>query len=226
MFNHLIMIGIIATEYFRYVEGGEPQAGDVLISNGHVLICIGSGQAIDSNTYKWVSSYQGPFKTSSISSYSIARIKDTTANQIDESTLVYDADLLPAGSLSSIFGNKNESEFYYNGIPNGQYSVTSGNVLDWIINTLKEIFSFIINIVTYIVRMVFVGWTFIVENMLTDLIQKVSGEEDILEMDATDYGKDGNKYTDDNVTLEKIIFDNVKIFNVNFFNLEEAEEGV
>ena len=132
-----------------------------------------------------------------------------------------DPTILVDGGTTSIFGGNEESEFYYNGIPDGKYSVTSRNILDWIVNALKDVFNFIVSLLAYLVRMVFVGWTFLIENLLTDTVKRISGEDDLLEIDATDYGEDGNQYTDDNITIEKIIFNDVKIFNVDFFNVEE-----
>lgn len=208
------------TEHFEDLGAVTAQAGDILYNPdiggwGHVMVCTGPGEAIESTTLSGGGDYKGPFKTTSISGYSVARIKESAANAIDESTLK--SSMAPA---STLFG-KDQSEFYYNGIPDGKYSVTSGNILEWIVNTLKEIFSFVANLITYVIRMVFVGWTFLIENMLTDIIQKISGEESVIKINATDYGKEGNKYTDDNVTIEKIIFDNIKIFDVDFFNVGE-----
>lgn len=215
--------------YFEKVTG-DVKPGDVYRINGsiiHVMIYLGEYGGEYTIAESWSSNFMGALLTnSSASSYTPYRIKSTIVKNIDATEVKTSTDGAGLTSTTSIFNHVEMSKFYYNGIPDGKYSVTSGNILDWIVNTLKEIFIFIINIIEYIVRMVFVGWTFIVENMLTDLIQKISGEDSILKMDATDYGKDGNKYTDDNVTLEKIIFDNVKIFDVNFFTTEESEEGV
>ena len=221
--GYVVPGGIRDTAHFESVSG-PAQPGDILRSSAHVLLCTAPGEGIEMNSATYTSGkLEGPFKTTRISSYSVIRIKKSAAAAIDETKLVTDPNL-PAGTVSNIFGGVNQSEFYYNGIPDGKYSVTSANIIDWIVNTLKEIFSFIANLITYIIRMVFVGWTFLVENMLTDFIKTVSGEENVVEINATDYGKNGNKYTDDNVTIERIIFDNVKIFNVDFFNIEETEE--
>lgn len=143
------------------------------------------------------------------------------AKNIDPSELNIDLSFV-SGSASGA----EQSEFYYNGIPDGKYSVSSVNLLTWIINAIKEIVSFLINIITYVIRMVFVGWTFLVENMVTDTIKNITGEEEVVEIDATDYGETGNKYTNDNITIEKIIFNKVKVFDIDFFgsDTEETEE--
>lgn len=209
---------------------GSAQPGDVYVSSGHVMIYLGehgNGYTIAESGCGYNSSDSwhqtngkccGPtLTTTSTGSYSAYRIKSSLVGDVNESDII--TDVSGGRSLSGAMGRAVEqSKFYYNGVPDGKYSVTSKNILEWIIEALADIFSFLVNILTYIIRMVFVGWTFLVENMLTDTIKRITGEEDLLKIDSTDYGKTGNKNTDDNITIERIIFDNVKVFDIDFFD--------
>ena len=202
------------------------QTGDIAITQTHVMVYVnnnGTHTFIHSagtngpvlNTWDDLSSrYKGNLLR-------YARVKQDVAADIDASELNTNPMLNGSGGS----GKVQQSKFYYNGIPDGRYSVTSVNPLEWIIDALKNIFSFLINLITYIVRMVFVGWTFIVEELFTAIIKGLTGEDDIIQPDATDYGENGNKFTDDNITIDKIIFDEVKVFDINFFKSDTAEEA-
>ena len=205
----------------KITSSSELQTGDIIIESTHVSVFVREG-----NEEYVIESINddGPFKNKysdvTESGAYFARVNSSVAEKIDASELTTNP--LLGGTAAS---NKNLSDFYYNGIPDGKYSVTSVNVLEWIIDALKNIFSFLINLITYIVRMVFVGWTFIVEELFTAIIKGLTGEDEILEPDATDYGENGNKFTDDNITIDKIIFDEVKVFDINFFKSKTAEEA-
>lgn len=209
--------------YFELATGGA-QPGDIYRNSGHVMIYLGSvgGDKYIAESNAIYPEFRGPYLSSpNLSGYTGYRIKESIISKID----IADVKSSPSGAgltgNSTLFNHIEQSEFYYNGIPDGKYSVVSGNIFDWIVNALKDVFNFIVSLLAYLVRMVFVGWTFLIENLLTDTVKRISGEDDLLEIDATDYGEDGNQYTDDNITIEKIIFNDVKIFNVDFFNVEE-----
>ncbi|MGN1299366.1 MAG: hypothetical protein ACI4UE_05235 [Candidatus Scatovivens sp.] len=206
--------GVRDTEHFQSVTG-PAQPGDILRSGSHVLICVKPGEGLEMNSKDYTGgNLKGPFVTHSISSYSVVRIKESAASQIDSSTLVTDPSISAGGNTTSLFGNnQNESEFYYNGIPDGKYSV-AGNFWDWIVESLLSIAKFVINIITYIIRMVFVGWTAIMENLITYAVESVTNEKALLDVDAT------NAETNDNITIETIVFNKVRAFDVNFFNMD------
>ena len=201
------------SDYFEKVTG-DWQAGDVLKSNSHVVIYlgpegIGGYNMAHSTTPDFVGAKLE--NRSSFSGYTAYRITPDVAEALDETTLTNN----PVGGMVSAAGAVPQSEFFYNGVPDGKYSVTAGAALDWIIETLKEIFEFLINIIFYIMRMVPVGYTAIVENWITNTIRTMVGEEN-LDIETTGTETDGT------ITLEKIIYDEVNIFNVNFFEYVET----
>lgn len=210
--------GVKDTTHFQTVTG-EPQPGDLGIwpsKHVYVYVCSGDINIIESNSG---GTKKGPFiKAGDYSSRTIVRIKESAASEIDSSSLVTDPSISAGGNTTSLFGNnQNESEFYYNGIPDGKYSV-AGNFWDWIVESLLSIVKFLINIITYIVRMVFVGWTAIMENLITYAVESVTNEKALLDVDAT------NAETNDNITIETIVFNKVRAFDVNFFNIDSSEK--
>ena len=108
------------------------------------------------------------------------------------------------------------SNFYYNGIPDGKYSVTKG-FFERLIESLSEIFDFLIGLITMIVRMVFVGWTAIFETLITSTVKTVSGDSDIISVPVTSTDIE----SDENISIEKIVFNEISVFDVNFFNFND-----
>lgn len=226
----------------EYVTDGSLQLGDLLTGTNHVYIYIGElgtkngfGDIAESGCFVSNPSPSNPSHGASMHDYrnngggstvegfKTARIKSDVAAGItsySESPTGVDV----SGGTTNIFANGEESEFYYNGIPDGKYSI-AGNFWEWIVDSLLAVFEFLVNLCGYVVRMVFVGWTFIVEEFVTNTINSITNTDTVLDIDSTTIEGSGfNFETDDNITIEKIIFDQVKVFDVNFFNIESDEE--
>ena len=111
------------------------------------------------------------------------------------------------------------SKFYYNGIPDGKYSVTK-TFFQMIIDSLSQVFDYLVGILLLPVRMVFIGWTAIAEKIINDTMTALSGGENVtsLRLDTAEIN------TDEGVSIEKIIFNDVSIFDVNFFNFNDEKE--
>lgn len=113
----------------------------------------------------------------------------------------------------------------YNGAPKLKeidYLGTSNvGILRWIFSTIKQILNFIINLITYIVRMQILGWTNIIESILNNTILGISGHNENGGVDAF-FGTNGTSISGDRLTVESIFFNQVPIFDANFFNFETA----
>lgn len=144
--------------------------------------------------------------------YRIWRLTEEAAAKLgDVSTFNSGGNLVAGGNSGG--GIQNMSNFYYNGIPDGKYSVTKG-FWDRLIDILAEIFDFLIGLMTMLVRMVFVGWTAIFETLITSTVKTVSGDGDILSVPVTSTDVESNE----NISIEKIVFNQISVFDVNFFN--------
>lgn len=192
-------------------ELSELQTGDIAVTEGHVMVYVNNG-GTPTFIHSWAkdgpvlhtwdnlpSKYKGKLLAR-------ARVKKEVANLIDESSL----NINPSLGGESLFGSGiEESEFYYNGVPDGRYSVADSFWMV-IVDALKDIFTFLVNILFYIIRMVFVGFTAIFELLLTYILESIAGESN-LKIDTTTTESSGN------ITVESIIFNRVNIFDVNFF---------
>lgn len=111
-----------------------------------------------------------------------------------------------------------DGEFYYAGTTRGSYKPSDG-IFSWALNLLKEIASFLLNLIPNAVRMAFVGYTALAEKVLTWALESTAGVnlagEDINATDLT-------KLTDstNNVTVQAIVYNMVPALNVNFFDTE------
>ena len=147
------------------------------------------------------------------------RLKDSVAENLDSSTFESGGELGAGVSNATSTGMRKKltvSEWYYNGIPDGKYSVV-GTVFELIIDNLGQIFDYIVGLLTLVVRMVFVGWTTLVEKLVNFTVQSVTGGEPLDKITTTDIDVD----TGDYISIEKIIFNQISVFDVNFFNFNE-----
>ena len=207
--------------YFSKVTTGDWKPGDILHLNTynestkegtrHVMVYLG-----DMGGYKVAHSVSGEFKGASLgnntSGYSAYRLNPDVCTAIDETNCKVSAGASLVGLGSSSMGT--ESEFYYNGVPDGKYSV-AGSFFEWIVQALAEVFKFLVNIIFYIFRMVFVGFTAIVDNLITYVVRSITGDDTAsFFKDATSGWRDDGKEVP-KVNIETIIFDDT--FDVNFF---------
>lgn len=103
-------------------------------------------------------------------------------------------------------------EFFYSGTQEGEY-VVEASIWEKILKTLSEIADYILGIMTLGFRGVVVGWIAIMEIILTLLLDPA---KDIATI-AIDSVTSVNGYTNDVITIEKIIFNDVKILDANIF---------
>ncbi len=199
-----------------YVEkvSGSAKPGDIGCSKKHVWVYLGNMQGRWTAESNSTPDFAGPQLSSKVNAatYGYYRIKESYANTVTTYKESPDGTDLAGSS----FGAKQfeESKFYYNGIPDGKYSVTA-SFTEWIIDALKDILDYIIGIITLCQRMPFVGWTTIIENLITNTIYNIDhdGENDT----KKDQHPTSTKVDESTVTIESIIFNDLDILNVDFF---------
>lgn len=114
-----------------------------------------------------------------------------------------------------------DDEFYYAGTQKGQYTVSEG-IFEWLLNSIGDIADWLLGIITMGFRMVFVGWTALLEKMLTWALESTSGlnaEGDVIESNT-----DLTAITDstNNVTIEAIVYNHVAALDANMFRYERT----
>ncbi len=112
-----------------------------------------------------------------------------------------------------------EDEFYYAGTTEGSY-VPRFNIFSWLINNIGEIADWILGIITMAPRMVFVGWTALLEKMLTWALESTTGvsADGSLVESSTDLT--GLSDSSNNITVEAIVYNKVAGLNIDFFELD------
>lgn len=110
-----------------------------------------------------------------------------------------------------------EGEFYYAGSTEGSY-VPSVNIFAWLLNCLGDIADWLLGILTLGIRMVIVGWTALLEKILTWSLESTTG----LSAGGGAVGSDLSSISDssNNVTIEAIVYNKVAGLDIDFFNLE------
>ncbi len=118
-----------------------------------------------------------------------------------------------------------DGEFYYAGTQKGQYTVSEG-IFEWLLSRIGDIADWLLGIITMGFRMVFVGWTALLEKMLTWAIESTSGVN--VNGDVVESNTDLTSITDssNNITLEAIVYNHVSALNANLFDLERDIEDL
>lgn len=229
--------------HFDEISGVEAIAGDIICWGGHVGIAIGNGYMIDSChmgpngeiTKRPISNYSD---AQTGHSYTVLRIKASVAEDLVSSGALNTTWYATAkfkespgagtsggggGSSQAPSTNPGDSviddsekyeiirhgygdsdKFYYNGMP------LTGNYLgrdksNWLIDALANVADWLVGIMTLGYKIQIVGWTSIFQNIATEAVNLIVNET-------------ANK----KVTAETILFNQIQILDVNFFNFDTA----
>jgi len=113
-----------------------------------------------------------------------------------------------------------EGDFYYGGTTKGKY-VPQESIFSWIINLLGELIDWLFGIMTMGVRMVFVGYTALVEHWLTNALEVASGiKANGDEVSSTDISTLSD--SSNSVTVQGIVYNMIPALDVNFFKEENG----
>lgn len=197
--------GLGNSPYWEDVTNQTLQPGDLVISSSHVEMYIGNNENANFGNYP----YAGKITTG-------PRLGSDFSKAYRLSSTV---EVTPTGSLpsSSSRSSVDLSEFYFNGIPDGKYSLAYTNIWTKIIETLAQIADYLIGLLTYIVRIPFIGWTAIVDNLLNWTVNTVTDtgvtEEDMgiesVEVEGAD--------DDTRLTSDGLIYNDYPLTDINIF---------
>lgn len=209
-----------STTYFDYYTPsncGGLKLGDLVVEGTHIMVYVGNNMMVHSGNIGGNQGVGGgPLTHDPLpANYSkVFRLNQKAADEILQLNTTGGV----VGAATSAKGKGGISEvdmadFYYNGIPDGKYSVTKG-FFARIIDALKDIFNFLIGLIPNIIKMVFVGWAAIFESLITTAVKTATGDENLETVPVTSTDIESG----DNITIEKIVFNKMSIFDVNFFN--------
>ena len=208
------------SEYWEEVTLSDSLPGDVAIftDHSHAELITGAGNSEHANFGVGNRDGVNPnikINSSPSSSIKVFRLKSTV-------------DVDPSGTVSSSVNSSgnvtNFSNFYFSGIPDGTYSIASTSIWATIINTLASIADYLIGILTYIIRIVIVGWTSIIDRLFNWSVNKVSNTGTT----AEDLGISGADVDDtdssDRVTLESLFYGEYDLVDINIFDTSDVVE--
>lgn len=112
-----------------------------------------------------------------------------------------------------------DGDFYYAGTTDGAY-VPSFNIFAWLVNHIGDIADWILGIITMGFRMVFVGWTALLEKLLTWALESTTGVTADGSVVDSSTDMSGLNDSSSNITVEAIVYNKVAGLNIDFFDLE------
>lgn len=168
--------------------------------------------------------------------YYVARITNEAAGALNENNVTT--------MFNEVTGAADDYGLYY-GTTQGRYT-GSYNIGDWLFDKIAGFFDYLVGILTYVIRIPILGWTNIVEFMVNNFIDEISGANEVQEQQqeeqefigppteeqiAEEKEKEQEQEklykpaaTDkwERVNIEDIIYNHVPILDVNFFSFDEA----
>lgn len=216
--------------YFDYHSGTGYQPGDLIVSSTHIMCYVGdgtdyNGKSVSDLIIHSASSNHLTVNSLAESGYGGQILGYYTFNskalaEMDKANFNYNGSSVSLKN-SAQKNNNAMSNFYYNGIPDGKYSVTK-SFFSVLIESLGQIMDWIIGLLTMMVRMVFVGWAAIIEWVINTAVKGLTGGGNMNSVPVT-----GTEIqSGDNITIEKILFNKIGIFDVNFFNFNDEDPNL
>ncbi len=209
--------------YQNVSYSGESSAkiGDILISSHHVMIYVGNGKIVDcanaSGQHPGVALRNVPSDVGLI-----ARLKDSAASSITQLVTSYN------GVAVSANGSSGEaidySNFFFNGIPDGKYSLASRkSIFQIIVDALSALLDFFVGLLTYLIRGVIISFISVFDRLINNTIGSMNGEVKTLKeagIDAND--ADDPTSINRHVTIEGLVFgdEDMDVFDVNIFRVD------
>lgn len=212
-------VGACAVNWFEGYQYGsmdELMPGDILNNSHHVMTYVGNGKIVHcaygnllyQDLSEYIETVDGIRYFCRLSDEGVAEI-----NRINKLTTIFKGQgsttgtynggdttspSNPNGSATDASGN----QFEYQGTATGVFGATK-YTFDWVVDKLVDILDWFVGITTYLNRMIFIGWTAVVESWINDLMEWITGETASL-------------------TIEKLVNNKVPMLDVNFFDFSTA----
>lgn len=185
---------------------------------GHGWIYIGGGQTAEDGS---VSRDNSLFANKDVYIYRITAEgakKVTNLNTEFSATGTSSSGAGGSGNLKKI----DYSNFFFNGIPDGKYSLASRkSFFEFVIDAIKDLLNMLIGLITYLLRGVIIGFISIFDRLINNTIQSLSGTQKSLEesgVSATN--ADDPESINRSVTIEGLVYGDVDLFDINIFRVD------
>lgn len=147
---------------------------------------------------------------------SVIRLKQDTIDSIG----ITDKDVKTFYNQRGYYDKKNK----YSGIPvkSSYDGSTHRSFFAFAIEGLFQIAKFIIMLIPYMVRAVFVGWINLFESLFQSIIFKLSGLQNPVSFVDKLQGVSATTYSGDRITIESLFFNQLPLTDANFYDFEQA----
>ena len=205
---------------WNYTEA-ELQVGDLLSWNtgdkGHGFIYVGGdkGFANDGYYYTNAQDYINRKKNSNLVIYRLNAAGAAAVTNLNTSFSI--ASVNQAGGLNN--KQVDYSDFFFNGIPDGKYSLATNSLWDIIVEALKGMLDYFVGYLTYIIRLIIVGVTSLFDKLLNNAVQSLNNAapKTLIESGVTATTVQDDESEDRAVTIESLVFDQLELLDVNIF---------
>ena len=206
-------------EVFRFSGMSDLMPGDVVVhddASAHAVVYLGQEYSAWGTTGS-IGNNGSTFRSESYFGeayeFYVVRVSEEGASNLTS----LNTEFATGNVGSSSNSNVDFSNFYFNGIPDGKYSLAHTSLWTLIVETLAQIADYLIGILTYIVRIPFIGWTAIMDNLLNWTVNTVTDtgvteEEmgiDSVEVEGAD---DENR-----LTIDGLLYNDYQLTNINIF---------
>ena len=111
----------------------------------------------------------------------------------------------------------------YSGIPvQSAYLGRTTVSVESIVESLKDIFWFLVSLMTLFFRAVMVGWVSMVDLLIQTIVTQLSGSVSHAPIVDQYTGIGSYSYSSERISIESILFNGIPIIDANFFNFESA----
>lgn len=194
----------------------EVQPGDVLWTDHHVGIYVGDNKVAAASTGQSAPPNQVKVHGFGASDWTEAvRINEATASSVTNLNTSY---TITGTGMSASSTKIDYGKFFFNGIPDGKYSLASVGIFDKVVDFFSNLMQYIVAIIVYVIRVSIIGYVSLFDRLLNFTIFKITGTNTSLE-DSGLSATNADDPTSENrsVTVESILFNQLKLFDVNLF---------
>ncbi len=185
----------ITSQYWDKIPTSEAKPGDILVKAGHVEMSVSNG----ANDH---ADFGSTGKSSAVMHYN-ARDSFTIAIRMKNNVDVNPNGKITGSSSTSNYDEERDSiygsnGFIYQGVATLSGYESGGTLGKWLFDTLLKILDWVIGILTYLIRIVIVGWTVIVERVFIDgIVNAVTGIENTKESEEDDENNEEEEKLED-----------------------------
>lgn len=114
------------------------------------------------------------------------------------------------------------SNFFFNGIPDGKYSLASRkNIFEILVESLKELLNFFTGLITYLFRGLIIGIISIFDRLINNTVQSINDAPKSLEESGVSATSADDPYSmNRSVTIEGLVFNDIDLFDINIFRID------